>query len=137
MLMLTLERIGVSRPSVYAVMARQAQRLSGLDGRRGYTAVAQFQGAIVLITRLTSVGTIDRATAERLLTTLGAVPFNQDRRSFGAFAQWLELQLRPALPAGNDMDSVLLEALAGMPHTMATSRVAWEGPAAPIRPRRV
>jgi hypothetical protein len=127
MLMLTLERIGVGRPSVYASMARQAQRLSSLDGPRAYTALAQFQGAIALITRLASVGTIDRATAEMLLVTLGAVPFNQDRRCFGAFAQWLQLQLRPALPAGNDMEGVLLEALAGAPGKVSTSRVAWEG----------
>ena len=72
MLMLTLERIGVRRPALYAALARQAQRVSSLDEVRARPALAQFQGAIALIARLARVKTIDRATADALLGTLAA-----------------------------------------------------------------
>lgn len=127
MLMLTLERIGVSRPSVYALLARQAQRLSELDATRGYTALAQFQGAIALVTRLASVRTIDRVQAETLLGTLGAVPSSADRGYGGALAEWIRDELRPALPAGDDVEDILLEALAGGAGAIPARAVAWEG----------
>ncbi len=127
MLMLTLERIGVSRPSVYAVLTRHAQQLSALDTIRGHTALAQFQGAIALVARLASVRTIDRARAETLLSTLGAVGINQERGYVGALAQWLQSELRPVLGTSSDMESVLLDGLAGAPDLVPMSAISWEG----------
>ena len=66
MLMLTLERIGIRKPSLYAAAARQAARLGSLDGHRGFVALAQFQGAVALIARMTAVRTLRTATAEQL-----------------------------------------------------------------------
>ena len=43
--MLTLERMGIRTPSIYAAGAQQAERLTALDRTRGRTALAQFQGA--------------------------------------------------------------------------------------------
>src|SRR5207253_2774733 len=46
MLALSLERIGIADPALYADAARLATRLGLLDGERGFTALAQFQGAL-------------------------------------------------------------------------------------------
>src|SRR5205814_1704324 len=46
MLMLTLERMGIANPAVYAAAARHAVRLSALDASRGSIALSQFQGAL-------------------------------------------------------------------------------------------
>src|SRR6185295_7838612 len=86
MLMLTLERIGIRQPAVYAALTRHAQRLSALDAERGHMALAQFQGAIALVARLARVRTIDVPTAETLLATLAAVPLNHDGRYAGGVA---------------------------------------------------
>ena len=71
-LMLTLERMGVRTPAIYAAAAQQAERLTDLDQSRGSIALAQFQGALALLSRLTRVRTIDGATAERLARDLFA-----------------------------------------------------------------
>ena len=125
--MLTLERIGVGQPAVYAALVRQAERVSGLDEVRGRTALAGFQGAIALVARLTKVRTIDRAEAEVLLEALAAVPFNRDRGYMGGLAEWLRSQLLPALGASGDLEDHLLQALAGAPGAVPKSRVSWEG----------
>src|SRR5439155_7700193 len=44
LLILTLDRMGIRSPAVYAAAARHAVRLSPADGRRGFVAQAQFQG---------------------------------------------------------------------------------------------
>ena len=79
MLMLTLERIGVARPAVYAALARHAQRLSMLSVERGPAALAQFQGAIAMLDRLVRVKRVDPAQAEALLGSLAAVPIDAER----------------------------------------------------------
>ena len=61
MLMWTLERIGIRAPSAYAQAARQAARLGALDGRRGFEAQAQFQGALAILARAAMVTTLDAA----------------------------------------------------------------------------
>ena len=129
MLMLTLERIGVRQPALYAALARQANRVWRLDEEPRRTALAQFQGAIALVDRLTRVRTIDRATAETLLTSLAAVPVDPERGYRGALVPWLQLQLRPALGAGhtNGMEHVLVEALAGARRGSPPRPVSWEG----------
>jgi hypothetical protein len=127
MLMLTLERIGVSRPSVYAALAKQAQRLSGIGPERGRTALAQFQGATALVARLVHVRTIDVATAETLLVTLAAVPLDRDGRYAGGVAQWLDQRLHPVLAPRSGMEATLVDALAGVPGTVVPDLISWEG----------
>ena len=127
MLMLTLERIGIGRPSVYVALARQADRLSGLDVTRRHAALAQFQGAIALVAHLVRVGTLDGAQAETLVGTLSEAPFDPARGYRGAIADWLQTELRPALAAGGGVEAALLEALAGAPGAIPARRVGWEG----------
>lgn len=127
MLMLTLERIGVARPAVYAALARHAQRLSMLSVERGPAALAQFQGAIAMLDRLVRVKRIDPAQAEALLGSLAAVPIDAERGYLGAMAPWLQDQLGRALGGAPDFDEVVIEALAGARESLPPSRVSWEG----------
>jgi hypothetical protein len=128
MLMLTLERIGVRQPALYAALVRQAERVSDVEATRAHAALAGFQGAIALIERLTRVRTIDLGTAEKLLQALAMVPSTDSRGFQGALVPWLQNQLRPVL-GGVDgaFDDLLLEALAGSPDAASRLPVSWEG----------
>ena len=128
MLMLTLERIGVRRPALYAALVRQAERVSDVETTRAHAALAGFQGSIALVERLTRVRTIDSSTAETLLEALAMVPFNEERGYQGALVPWLQFQLRPAIAdSEGGFDDLLLEALAGSPDAASTGPVSWEG----------
>ena len=65
--MLTLERMGIRTPSVYVAAAQQAERLTALDSTRGSIAIAQFQGSLALLARMSAVRTVDAPTGERLV----------------------------------------------------------------------
>jgi hypothetical protein len=128
-LALTVERMGITSPAIYVGLIRHAARLTALEGRRGFLAEAQWQGAIALLSRMTTVGTLDAPAAERLLVRLTAMPLTDDGRWAGAIARWLIDDLRPALPAAPDMERAILAALAGPPASGAGAawRVTWEG----------
>ena len=96
MLLLTLERCGVRHPAVYVTGVRRAQQLATLDSRRMFVALGQFQSALALVARMTSVHTLDVSQAEALIASLANVP-NSDGRYGGAIATWIRQQLRPAL----------------------------------------
>ena len=144
-LMLTLERMGVRAPAIYAAAAQQAERLTDLDQSRGSIALAQFQGALALLSRLTRVRTIDGATAERLARDLVASRLT-DGRYNGAIAAWLDERVRPAamttaiggpVPAsiggagppsiGGSIDDAILAAVAGPRPPGPLREIEWEG----------
>ena len=126
MLILTLERIGVRRPAVYAALVRQAERVSDLKSVRARATLGQFQSAIAFVERLTRVRTIDKKTAEALLETLAAVPFRDGRGYGGELVPWLQSQLRPAIGHNGPLDDTLIQALAGA-GTVPVEQVWWEG----------
>ena len=129
MLMLTLERMGIRTPSIYAAGAQQAERLTDLDQSRGSIALAQFQGALALLSRLTRVRTIDAATAERLARDLFASKLS-DGRYNGAITAWMDERVRPAaipVPIGGSLDEAVL-CRPGRPAWTGTPRaIEWEG----------
>jgi hypothetical protein len=134
MLMLTLERIGVRHPAVYASAARRAQQIARADGRRAFVALGQFQGALALIARMASVRTIDLVTAEALVTSLSRASLNSDGWYAGAIAAWMQGELRAAVASATvrpppDMESILLSALAGShaANPQPTPAIVWEG----------
>jgi hypothetical protein len=126
-LMLTLERMGVRTPAIFAAAARQAERLSALDGPRAHSALAQFQGSLALLARLAAVRTVDVPTGERLVRDLVAVKLNDDGRYDGALAAWIGGELRIVLQAGAIDDDTLLKAAAGAPSTSPGRPLEWEG----------
>lgn len=127
MLMLTLDRIGVRRPELYARLVYQAERVSSLEPVRARAAIAEFQSVIAIIERLGRVRSIDSTVAEALLETLAAVPFHPGRGYMGELAPWLQSRLRPVLGSGEPFDEALLKALAGAPDASPAVSISWEG----------
>ena len=97
MLMLTLERMGIAAPAVYAAAARTGGRIADLGGSRAFWTLAQMQGALAVLARLRSAGSIDLASAEALTMSLVALPLDQGQYQ-GALATWLVRQVWPRLP---------------------------------------
>jgi hypothetical protein len=128
MLMLTLERIGITQPAVFTAVARHAARVGSLNGHRGFIALAQLQGAVALVARMTAVHTIDVAAAQKLLQHLVALPLNDDGRYAGGVALWMRDALVPAVPGAADTEKAIVAALSGPPAaTIAATRLTWEG----------
>jgi hypothetical protein len=127
MLMLTLDRLGISKPSVYAAAARHAGRLAALDRHRGFTALAQFQGTLALVARMMRARTIDPPKAEALVASLVALPVGDDGYG-GKLLEWIGHELRPMSPAADDVESGVIAQLAGIrAGAAAPISVAWEG----------
>jgi hypothetical protein len=130
MLMLTLDRMGIHRPSVYAAATRQADKLAALDGRRRFVAVGSYQAALALVARLVRVHNLNTAAAGPLVNSLTAIALNAEGEYAGGISRWIERELGPALkwPAKPDVDDVLVRSLAGaMDPSAAATKVAWEG----------
>ena len=127
MLMVTLERIGISTPATYAAAARLASRMSPPDPAREFVAIAQFQGALALLARMRMVGSLDAGKTEALVHSLLAVPLNAYSQYQGGLLQWIAEELGPALPPGNSLDAAVQSALAGPDATTTAPRIEWEG----------
>jgi hypothetical protein len=126
MLMLTLERIGITDPEVYAETARRVHRLAALESGRGSAVLAELQGALALVARIARVGTIDVPRAQALISDLTAIPLNEDGWYAGAVARWIQRTLRAALPPATTAEAAILGALAGRPDAAAPV-ISWEG----------
>jgi len=141
MLMLTLERIGVGDPAVYGAAARSASRVEQLSSaERSFIGLAQFQGTMALVDRLTSRRSLSRPAAQKLVgTLLPLVPPAENDADRQQVARWLEEQLLRSLPAPADdrageapAEARLLGGLAGpTPSDPAgepdMSVIEWEG----------
>jgi len=128
MLMLTLERMGVRDPRLYAAAARHAAQLAPLDGRRAFVAFGQFQGALAVLARLERVHRVPPRTLDALAASLVSTPFSGAYG--GGIARWIDRDLRSALewPAGADVDDELVRALAGVEIAPESQpRIEWEG----------
>ena len=127
-LMLTFERAGFTRLSTYASVVRYGLRLQKLDGRTGYVGQANFQGALVLTTRLAIAGTLDVVSAERLIERLTARPSSDAASPAGAVARWISEDLHPLLPQARDLESAIIAGLSGRSERALTApRITWEG----------
>jgi hypothetical protein len=128
-LVYALERMGVTSPLVYATAVRHAIRLSPLDGRRGFVAQAQLQGSFALVARMTRARTLTAARAQTLIEHLVVLPIEDGRYGPGALAGWLRNDVIAALPAGDDLESTVIAAMAGPASGEggAAARVTWEG----------
>jgi hypothetical protein len=127
--MLTIERLGIKTPAVYAAAARQAARISALDPSPGFVALTQFQGAMAMVEQLRRTRVLDVAGAEALVSSLSAMSLNDEGRYDGAIARWIRTSLGPAVhDTGADFDATLVPALAGQGGgPTAAVNVTWEG----------
>ncbi len=133
MLMWALDRMGIRQPSAYAAASRQAREVTSGDPNHVFWNLAQLQGSLALIARARGVGTIDAATAERLVRSAVAVPL-VDGRYAGGIARWIEHDLLPALtPASSNAGSpgsaeaAIIAALSGKANDPSAPRIQWEG----------
>lgn len=124
-LMLGFERAGFRNPATYAAALHHAARLAPLEGRRGYVAQAQFQGALAIVTRMMAVGAIDQLGGERLVTGLFALPVTDGYA--GGVAHWIHTSLLPRLPASRDIESAIIAGVSGRTTVAGGPRVTWEG----------
>ena len=94
----TLERAGVRRPATYALSGATGPRDRGCWGpRAGRPAVAQFQGTLLLLERMSRTGTIPASGIDGLVSSLCMLETTSGRYD-GALAAWIETTLLPALP---------------------------------------
>jgi hypothetical protein len=131
MLMWTLERIGIRAPAVYAQVARHAARIAALEGRRGFEAQAQFQGAIAILARATMVTTLSVGKAQALIEQLAALPLTEDGRYAGSIARWLRTDFGGAVKGADTSELAVLAAMSGPPSGDGpiARPVTWEGQA--------
>jgi hypothetical protein len=129
MLMLTLERMGVRVPAVYAAVARATARVTANEPNRSFWTLSQLQGAVAIVAKMARGNSIDLKAAEALLLAAVKVPIDGDRYN-GRFMRWIDNELVPLLPAGEPGSGVegrILAGLAGRPAGRAAPRVRWEG----------
>jgi hypothetical protein len=129
MLMWTLERMGITAPEVYAAAARKAARIGLLDGRRGFEAQAQFQGALVIVARMRAVRAITVARAQALVEQLVALPLSDDGRYAGAVARWIQDEIVRRKEPADSLEATVLAAMSGGPSGdgPVARTVTWEG----------
>lgn len=124
MLLLGLDRLGITDPGVYAAALRQA-RAAADGGAARFWTLAQLQGTIALVQRMALVETLTPSQAQALLEALFAVPL-EDGEFRGALIGWMEGALAARLPRAATWQGRLVDALAGRPATTETT-VEWEG----------
>ncbi|MCX6539850.1 MAG: hypothetical protein NT151_13090 [Acidobacteria bacterium] len=97
-LVLTLERLGITDPSVYARTLIRAERVMSIGGTTtAANALALFQGSLAMVERARLGHAIDAETAGRLVVSLASVPMTSDGEAFGSVAGWIELVFLSAL----------------------------------------
>ncbi len=124
MLLLGLERMGITSPDVYAAGLHQA-RLAGAGGADRFWTLAQVQGAFAVVARMTRTGLLDARAAEALMRSLFALPL-QDGDFRGALADWYQSALSAHLPTGESWQARTVAGVAGGP-TPGDPVVDWEG----------
>ena len=136
MLMWTLERIGIRAPAVYAPAARQAARLGALDGRRGFEAQAQFQGALAILARMAMVTHARRGadagagrTARRAAADRGR-PLRRRGRALAARAS-----VAGAIKRADTTELAVLAAMSGAAVGRRPGRAAGDVGRAAVPPR--
>ena len=89
-LIAALERAGIVDLAAFASAARRATELSKIeDDARAFRAQAQFQGALALVTRAASRGSLTADSVTELVSSLAAVPVSEHGDYEGRLACWL------------------------------------------------
>lgn len=125
-LFLAVDRGDLLTPAIATRLARQADLVDRIGDRdRKAQALAAFQGAVALVTRMATTAALSHDAAIAALTSLLAVPLREDAFG-GGVGEWLVDHILPPLGgAAGSADRLVLDALA----LSAGSRrqVPWEG----------
>ena len=125
MLLLTLERIGVTDPATFATAVQRAAALGALTDERRFWTMAQYQGSLAVIAALRRSGSIDAGQAQTLARSLSAVPLRLDGYA-GGLAGWWRTQLDHVLPGEGGWEVRTIAAIAG-PAPEPAAPFEWEG----------
>jgi hypothetical protein len=143
----TLQRLHVTDAAVYRRAVDRAATLSAIPDRgRRLSAIAQFQGALALVARATTRGSLGWHDVPALVSTLSAVETSERGGYDGRLARWIDDRLRPRVPpASSDaretmsdgsapgVEVDLLRLLAGR-SPIPPRHVEWEGAAYRVDP---
>lgn len=135
MLMLSVERMGVADPRVYAALARAARHIDRVtDPLERPRALSLFQGALALAESARLAGTLSPDAAGPALLALAEARPVRAGSFDGGVAAWLAERLLPELGVpvvpsldSTEMDDGLLAALAGARPGGTGPRIEWEG----------
>ena len=93
-----LERARVTDLAVFASAARRAREISTIEESRAFRPLAQFQGALALITRAASRGSLAPDAVSKLVSSLVAIPISgrgdYDGRVVNWLASWINNDIR-------------------------------------------
>ena len=145
-----LERAGVTSLAAFAAAARRATALADIDDEgQAFRAMAQFQGALALLTRAGARGSLAPADASALVSSLSAIDAGGRHGYEGRLVRWLGTLIRgenggagtarsqsvPPAPGSTDevlegvagrLEQDVLRFLAG-PAAVDAPVVEWEG----------
>jgi hypothetical protein len=113
---LTLERLHVTDPSVYAAAFQRAEQITRIgDPARSAFALSLYQGALVLVERARLARVLDIPATARLIASLSRLPLSADGVSVGGSARWIENEYLPAIGADatREIEPQVLAAFAG------------------------
>jgi len=130
-LMISLERIGITEPAVFARAARHAAKLNAITAIpvRG-TSIGEFQSALVIIERARRSGVLDAARAGVLVDALCSLEVSSLTGYGSRFSPWLRDHLIGTLggPERRSPEETVLAALAGVSRQRAAAPIVeWEG----------
>jgi hypothetical protein len=133
-LLLTLDRIDVRAPQVWARLVDAARHIDGGSGTDRALRLQAFQGALALVERSVIANSLGAEPRDRVLRALADV-VDTDTPTHVAVCTWLVDHFLPAIPplvqpdrfsGATAYESRVLQALSGPP--LATPRpVTWEG----------
>lgn len=89
-LMAALERARVTDLAVFAGAVRKATELSAIPADRAFRPLAQFQGALALVTRAASRGSLSPEAVSRLVSSLSAIAIGERGDYEGRIVTWLD-----------------------------------------------
>jgi hypothetical protein len=133
-LLLSLDRMEITSPRVYARAVEAARRIDDLPPRDRKQAAIAFQSAVAVLERARLAGAIEVATAGRVIEDLAAAA-DTDERPIRAIVRWMTSRLMDVLPpliqpdqftAQTAYESRWLQALAGAPRPSPPA-LKWEG----------
>jgi hypothetical protein len=133
-LLLTLDRLGVRAPQVWARLVDAARRVDGGSGAERALRLQAFQGALALVERSALAASLAAEPRDQVLRAL-ADAVDTETPTHVAVRAWLLDSFLPALPplvrpdrftGATAYESRILQALAGPPEE-APRPIKWEG----------
>ena len=133
-LMLTLERVGITDPAVFAAGARRAAIVDAIGPAPARRAtLVELQSALGIIERIGRTGVLDAARSKALILSLLDVEVSAEGGYEELLARWVRSNLATILPSSpaavsDPIENAILSAMAGVsPERGTLPVIEWEG----------